>query len=50
MSAFGGKADITADFFSVWNVTGPDLKSVLKPDGESVVCPELGTKFPPVAA
>jgi hypothetical protein len=41
---------LNADFFSVWNATGPDLKSVLKPDGERIVCPELGTKFPPVAA
>jgi hypothetical protein len=41
---------LNADFFSVWNATGPGLKSVVKPDGGRVVCPELGTQFPPVAA
>jgi hypothetical protein len=40
---------LNADFFSVWNATGPDLKSVLKPDGDHITCPELGTKFPPAA-
>lgn len=41
---------LNADFFSVWNATGPDLRAVVKPDGGHVVCPELNTKFPPVAA
>lgn len=41
---------LNADFFSVWNATGPNLKSVLKPHGEHIVCPQLGTQFPPVAA
>jgi hypothetical protein len=39
-----------ADIFTVWNATGPDLREVLKRDGASVVCPELGTKFPATAA
>ena len=41
---------LSADTFTTWNATGRDLKSVLKRDGERIVCPELGTKFPPVAA
>jgi hypothetical protein len=36
---------LNADFFSIWNATGPNLKSVLKPDGEHIVCPELGTHW-----
>lgn len=36
---------LSADVFSTWNATGPDLKSVLKRDGAAVVCPELGTRW-----
>jgi len=36
---------LNADFFSIWNATGPNLKSVLKPDGEHIVCPELGIRW-----
>ena len=50
LAAHVSQTTLNADFFSVWNATGPDLKSVLKPDGQTIVCPELGTKFPPVAA
>ena len=39
-----------ADVFSTWAATGPDLKSVVRLDGEQIICSELGTKFPPVAA
>ena len=27
---------LNAEFFSAWNATGPDLRSVLKPDGGHV--------------
>ena len=38
-----------SDLLSVWNATGPDLKEVLKRDGEQIACPELGTKYPAAA-
>jgi hypothetical protein len=34
-----------ADFFSVWNAAGPELRVVLKRDGERIICPELGTRW-----
>jgi len=39
-----------ADIFTLWNSVGPDLRAVLKREGDNVVCPELGTKYPPAAA
>src|SRR5262245_54342691 len=36
------RLDLAPDIFTLWNATGPDLKAVLKRDGERVVCPELG--------
>ena len=41
---------VEVDVFTVWNATGPDLKAVLRREGEAVVCRELRTRFPPVAA
>ena len=41
---------LSADTFTTWNAVGLDLRAVVKRDGEHIVCPELGTKFPPVAA
>ena len=41
---------LRADSFTAWNAVGPALRAVVKRDGERIVCPELGTKFPPVAA
>ena len=41
---------LSADVFSTWSATGPDLRAVVTRDGESIKCPELGTEFPPVAA
>jgi hypothetical protein len=40
---------ISADVFSVWNATGPDLRAVLKREGDAVVCPQLGTRYPTAA-
>jgi hypothetical protein len=39
-----------ADIFTLWNSVGPDLRAVLKREGDVVICPELGTKYPPAAA
>ena len=43
-------ARTNADTFTVWGAAGPRLREVLKRDGATIICPELGTKFPPVAA
>jgi hypothetical protein len=37
------------DSLQVWAATGPDLKEVLKRDGEAILCPELGTRYPAAA-
>ena len=42
--------ELGADIFTTWAATGPALKSVLRIDCGEIVCSELGTKFPPVAA
>ena len=42
--------ELGADIFTTWAATGPDLKSVLRLDGGTIVCQELRTQFPPVAA
>jgi hypothetical protein len=39
----------SVDIFTLWNATGPDLKSVVKLDGEGVACPELRTRYPVAA-
>ena len=42
--------NLDADIFTTWAATGPALKSVLRVDGGTIVCQELRTRFPPVAA
>ena len=42
--------ELNADVFTTWEAVGPDLKSVLRLDGGTIVCQELRTQFPPVAA
>lgn len=42
--------ELDPDIFSTWNAVGPVLKTVVRIDGEQIICPELGTKFPPMAA
>ena len=49
LAAHVSQIELHADFFSVWNATDPALKSVLKPDGERIICPELGTRYPTAA-
>lgn len=34
------------DVSSVWNSTGPELRAVLRRDGELIRCPQLGTRYP----
>src|SRR5262245_59528136 len=41
---------VGSDLFTLWNAVGPDLRAVLKRDGPRIVCPELGTRYPPTAA
>jgi hypothetical protein len=35
-----------ADIFTVWNAMGPRLREVLRREGETIVCRELGTRWP----
>ena len=41
---------LNADVFTTWAAVGPDLRSVLRIDGGHIVCQELQTRFPLVAA
>jgi hypothetical protein len=43
------RPDVTPDIFTVWGSVGPDLRPVLRRDGEHIVCPELGTRYPVAA-
>jgi hypothetical protein len=43
------RPDVTPDIFTVWGGVGPDLRPVLRRDGEHIVCPELGTRYPVAA-
>jgi hypothetical protein len=43
------RPDVAPDIFTVWNSVGPDLRAVLRRDGERIVCPELGTRYPAAA-
>jgi hypothetical protein len=45
----GPKRQFTIDLFTLWNATGPDVHAVLKRDGDAVVYPELGTRYPAAA-
>jgi hypothetical protein len=41
--------ELDADVFTTWAATGPDLKSVLRCDGEHIFCQELRTSYPAAA-
>ncbi|MFY9599528.1 MAG: hypothetical protein WBX05_09020 [Pseudolabrys sp.] len=43
------RPEVSTDVFTVWGATGPDLREVLKRDGDGVVCPELRTRYPVAA-
>jgi hypothetical protein len=49
VSGVGPVPQFAADSFSLWNATGPELRAVLKRDGERIICPELGTRWPSAA-
>ena len=40
---------LAVDTWTVWRATSPDLQAVLKREGATVVCPELGTRYPAAA-
>jgi hypothetical protein len=37
---------VEVDSFTVWSATGTRLRDVLRREGETIVCPALGTRFP----
>ena len=43
------RPEVSTDTFTVWGATGPDIRAVLRRDGEAVVCPELRTRWPVAA-
>ncbi len=46
----GGVPVVETDAFSVWSSTSVQLRDVLKREGSTIVCPELGTSYPPARA
>jgi hypothetical protein len=40
---------VEVDSFTIWNAASSQLRGYLKREGESVVCPELQTRFPRAA-
>jgi hypothetical protein len=40
---------VAADIFTTWSATSPELKAVLKRDGDAIVCPQLKTRYPAAA-
>jgi hypothetical protein len=40
------RVEAVVDIFTLWAATGPEVKAVLKREGEAVICPELGKRFP----
>ena len=43
------RPELSADIFTVWGAVGPDLRAVLKREGERIVCSQLGTRHPAAA-
>jgi hypothetical protein len=43
------KPDVHPDTFTLWNATSEALRDLLRREGEAVVCPELGTRWPRAA-
>src|SRR5215510_4057668 len=43
------RPEVTTNIFTVWGAVGPDLRAVLKREGERIVCPQLGTRYPVAA-
>jgi hypothetical protein len=40
---------LDVDVWTIWRATSKELQAVLKRNGETVVCPELGTRYPAAA-
>ena len=40
---------LDVDTWTIWRATSKELQAVLKRNGETVVCPELGTRYPAAA-
>jgi hypothetical protein len=43
------RPELSADIFTVWGAVGPDLRAVVKREGERILCLELGTRYPDAA-
>ena len=43
------RPELSADIFTVWGAVGPDLRAVLRREGERIVCTQLGTIWPAAA-
>jgi hypothetical protein len=43
------RPELSADIFTVWSAVGPDLRAVLKREGERIICIQLGTEWPAAA-
>ena len=43
------RPELSADIFTVWGAVGPDLRAVLKREGERIICTQLGTEWPAAA-
>jgi hypothetical protein len=41
---------VKCDPWTVWRAASPDLRRVLKRDGEAIICPKLGKRYPTRAA
>jgi hypothetical protein len=41
---------VQVDSWTVWRAASPALRSVLKREGEAIVCPKLGKRYPTRAA
>ena len=37
---------LATDLWTVWGAVGPSLRPVLRREGETIRCPELGTAYP----
>jgi hypothetical protein len=42
----GFRPAVDVDTFTLWAAAGPDARAVLRREGEAVVCPQLGSRFP----
>jgi hypothetical protein len=43
------RPQLSADIFTIWGAVSPNLRAVLRREGERIVCPQLGTRYPAAA-